>query len=130
MGRKKKNEIEIPDEVKDLAQKVLDEEDKKGKEKEEMEEIEISTQFIWRWLFNDFLAKRFGEKWALSDYELEGLSNSIDKVLAKYMPSILAKYAIELEALTWITMILIPRLELTKRKELSKEQEKSGDTKS
>ena len=124
MGRKKKNEIEIPDEVKDLAQKVLSEEEGKEKEKEEIE-FEISTRFIWEWLFNSFLSKRFGEKWKLDEYELNGLSNSIDKVLAKYMPSILAKYAVELEAVTWITMILLPRLELTKRKELSKEQRKS-----
>ena len=124
MGRKKKKDIEVPDEVKDLAQKILDQEEKKEKDKEEIE-FEISTRFIWEWLFNSFLSKRFGEKWKLDEYELNGLSNSIDRVLAKYLPSILAKYAIELEAITWVIMILIPRLELTKKKELPKEPPKS-----
>ena len=72
--------------------------------------IEFSTKGVYRSIFNQMLVARYGEKWALSPVELDGISKATDDLLVKYAPY-LAKWGAEVNFGFWLFLILSPRLE-------------------
>jgi len=81
-----------------------------GPEIKAAKSIEFSTKGVYQSIFNQMLVTRYGEKWALSPAELEGISKATDDLLVKYAPY-MAKWGAEINFGFWLFLILSPRLE-------------------
>lgn len=91
-------------EKKNLGEKIIEE-----KEVILPEEFESTIIDSINWLF-DVLAKRYGEKWKLSDKELEKLATCYSALINKYLPGIVSRFSIEINTIFWTTLILTKRL--------------------
>jgi len=110
----KKNLKQVIEEIKDKESKLTP--NRIDKEKElTKEEVTLPGEFdsiISNGLdiTFDFLAKKFGNKWRLEEKELAQLTNSYTALAEKYLPVVIGKYSIEINAMFCTAMILAKRI--------------------
>lgn len=90
--------------------------------------FDFSTEPLWRFLFNEYLAdpEHLGEHWALKDTELAIYSDSFDKVLDRYL-GILIEKAPELVGFILCCMIIFPPRVYKSWKQRKKKKEKKPE---
>lgn len=110
-------------EFKEVKKKILEKEGQvktekikeKEEEKVEVKAIEFPKEFkstvvkIINGTFN-IIAKRKGNHWKLQQEELEELSNSYIALAEKYIPAVVGRFAVEINAMFWTSTILLARI--------------------
>lgn len=129
------NESEIVDSINKIQDDIVEKESEsikkkrnytKRKTKAEIEEEldnDLQTQAKGILLFTSkFLEKRLGQKWAMSETEIQTGIVAVSGMMKKYF-AVFGQYSIEVMFTTWILGYTIPRMDFKKKQTKSSNEE-------